>query len=857
MEVTIKRAYQETDRRLLSVFYLYLALGALAIGLYFLVPTHLIQYVYDIMGIAAAFAIVAATRLYKPSNSIAWYLIAIGQFVFVVGDITYAVYQEVLKIDSYPGLSDLFYLGAYPFFAAGVFLIIRRRNPDAHRSTLLDPLLITTGVGMLSWILLIQPYMADGNMDLFARLVSASYPLMDLLLLLAILRLTMGSTRHSPSMYLLSASFLILLISDTIYFLLLNAGAYYAAHPIDAGWLISYLLLGAAAIHPSMRGLSEIVPEDTDRLMQLGRRRLILLMAGALLGPTVLAVQATSNVPLDVPVVMIGSVIMFMIVLLRMTVMMGEQSSAYKRQSESERRFRLMFADSPLPMWSYDAESLRFSEVNQAAIAHYGYSRDEFLSMSIADIRPAEDIGRLLENLAHRDYDLKDSSGWRHTKKHGQIIDVQITSHTFQSAGRQAVLVVAQDITEHKQAEAALRAQEAAEQSNKAKSEFLSRMSHELRTPLNAVLGFGQLLEMEDLDIQQRESVVHILKAGHHLLGLINEVLDISRIEAGKFSNSIEPVPIVEVLNDTLNMVMSMAVERNIRLEFKVHDEHNMLHVAADRQCLKQVILNLLSNALKYNRDGGNVGVSLELLPSDATARHSDPLGIIGINRSLRVLVSDTGHGIPPENLPRLFTAFDRLGAEQSLVEGTGLGLTVSQRLMETMGSTIEVSSTVGQGSIFSFDLPVVESPQELLQQLLSGPLVMPGVPSQAYTLLYIEDNLSNVKLIERVLSRRPGITLITAMQGNIGLRLAQQHNPDLILLDLHLPDIQGSEVLRQLQEDPQTREVPVVMISADATSGQIERLLSAGASAYLTKPLDVKKFLEVVDGCLGRLPAR
>jgi CheY-like chemotaxis protein len=261
------------------------------------------------------------------------------------------------------------------------------------------------------------------------------------------------------------------------------------------------------------------------------------------------------------------------------------------------------------------------------------------------------------------------------------------------------------------------------------------------------------------------------------------------------------------------------------------------LHVLADRQRLKQVFLNLCSNAVKYNHAGGAVTLSYE-----ETARGR-----------LRVKVTDTGPGIPQDKIGRLFTPFDRLGAEQSEVEGTGLGLSLSKRLVEAMGGTLGVDSVPGRGSTFWLEFPVVESP---LAQLAKAGEHVPApaeleASRKARVVLYIEDNLSNLKLIQRLLAHRPEVRLLPAMQGRLGLQLASEHRPDLILLDVQLPDMPGSDVLRQLLEMPETRKIPVVVISADATPGQIERLLAAGAWKYLTKPLDVKKFLAVLDEAL------
>jgi signal transduction histidine kinase/CheY-like chemotaxis protein len=376
-------------------------------------------------------------------------------------------------------------------------------------------------------------------------------------------------------------------------------------------------------------------------------------------------------------------------------------------------------------------------------------------------------------------------------------------------------------------------ARDEADRASRAKSEFLSRMSHELRTPLNSTMGFAQLLQTSSLSADDQESVEHILKGGTHLLGLINEVLDLTRIESGRLALSPEPVELLDAVRAAVALVQPLASQRRITLAMEP-DGIAGRHVMADRQRLQQILLNLLANAVKYNRDGGEVRLSYE---APASGR-------------LRVLVHDTGPGISPASLSRLFNPFDRLGAEQTGVEGTGLGLALSRRLAETMGGSLDLVSHVGVGSTFWVELPETESPlakhdgaSELATEV--------DLDRSRGVLLYIEDNVQNVRLLERILARRPGVRLLSAMQGSLGLELAQQHLPDLILLDLNLPDLPGPQVLARLRAHPRTRDIPVAILSADATPGEIRRMLADGAISYMTKPLDVMKLLELVDEIL------
>ncbi|MDQ1457239.1 MAG: hypothetical protein QOH28_2859 [Actinomycetota bacterium] len=382
-------------------------------------------------------------------------------------------------------------------------------------------------------------------------------------------------------------------------------------------------------------------------------------------------------------------------------------------------------------------------------------------------------------------------------------------------------------------------AREAADVANRSKSSFLSRMSHELRTPLNAVLGFAQVLDLDDLDPNQQEAVDQILRGGKHLLGLINEVLDISRIETGDLALSSESVLVSDVVGETVDLIRPLADQRSIQ----VHADHHVcenIHVFADRQRLKQILLNLLSNAVKYNRLHGSVTIS---------CARPDPT-------HLRIRVADTGPGIRGEQLGKVFVPFERLGAERTDIEGTGIGLALSRRLAEAMGGTVDLESVPGEGSTFWVELPLVEGPVERYERLRGDhtqPQAVSSTDERRQTLLYIEDNLANLKLVQRVVAHRNDVDIIPAMQGRLGLELATEHQPALILLDLHLPDIPGDQVLQELRSNCATASIPVVVVSADATLGQQQRLLSAGALAYLTKPYEVQELLRIIDEALTR----
>ena len=398
-----------------------------------------------------------------------------------------------------------------------------------------------------------------------------------------------------------------------------------------------------------------------------------------------------------------------------------------------------------------------------------------------------------------------------------------------------------QDITERKREEAQLKvAMAAAEQANRAKSDFLSGMSHELRTPLNAILGFAQLIESGSPPPtpDQQRSLEQILKGGWYLLELINDILDLARIESGKLPLSIKPVSLAVVLRDCRAMVEPQALGREITLRFP--QGAMPYHVSADLTRVKQVLINLLSNAIKYNRTGGTVAVACAPC---APGR-------------IRISVTDSGAGLTPPQIAQLFQHFNRLGRETGAVQGTGIGLVVSKRLVELMGGSIGVSSTIGEGCEFSIEMPEAADPSPVMSDAV--PLTPVPVASNLppRTLLYVEDNPANLEFVKLLLQRRRDLRLLSAANGKLGLLLARACRPDLILMDINLPDIDGVETMRILHADPATESIPVIALSANALPTDIESGLAAGFSDYLTKPIKVNRFMAVLDAVLQRLPA-
>lgn len=425
------------------------------------------------------------------------------------------------------------------------------------------------------------------------------------------------------------------------------------------------------------------------------------------------------------------------------------------------------------------------------------------------------------------------------------VVSCNATTFYDREMRLQGVFASVRDVTEGKLMEQALReknielesARVDAEKANLAKSDFLSSMSHELRSPLNAILGFAQLMESDSPEPTpiQKENIGQILQAGWHLLKLINQILDLAKIESGKLPLSPEAVSLAEVMDECYGMVEGQAQKRGIQMTFPNFDIPCYVH--ADRTRLKQIIINFISNAIKYNREQGTVEVTY----STRTPGR------------IRVIIKDTGSGLPMEKLKQLFQPFNRLDQEKNGEEGTGMGLVVARKLIELMGGVVGVESTVGVGSVFWFSLPTAAEPQ------FAAGSGEPKAPDQSssqneermHVLLYVEDNPANLRMVEQLIARQPELKLLSAMTGKLGIELARTNQPEVILMDINLPDISGFEALRVLRNDPATAHIPVVAISANAMPHDVEKGLEAGFFRYLTKPINVNEFMETLDVAL------
>ena len=517
-----------------------------------------------------------------------------------------------------------------------------------------------------------------------------------------------------------------------------------------------------------------------------------------------------------------------------------EREGAEAALRETEQRIRNILDNVPIGVIYTDL----FGEIRQAN-PHFcqltGFAESELKGLNVADCTHPDDVAR--------DHELRlqlvrgEIPRYRRHKRYltrgGAILSAQVTVTVLRDAKGHAssIVAVVEDVGEQLKLEAAERAREAAEASNQAKSEFLSRMSHELRTPLNAMLGFAQLLELDPkhpLAPAQRPRVAQIQDAGWHLLEMINDVLDLSRIESGNLSLQVQPVKLAEMLEPSIAMVSGEAQRRRIDITRALGT--GTLIVFGDPTRIKQILTNLLSNAVKYNADGGRVHIASRLVGAD----------------TVEISVTDTGLGMTPEQLGALFQPFNRLGRERSSQEGTGIGLVISQRLAESMGGSLHADSRAGEGSMFTLTLPCpveIDTVRSELDELALEPAAY-----HRRRVLYVEDNATNVEVMRGILAQRPQVELQVAADGREALAVLETQQPDLILLDMHLPDISGLELLRRFRATRRLGDVPIVMVSADALEPQIEAAYEAGCTRYLTKPVNVIELLSVVDHILEPL---
>lgn len=515
---------------------------------------------------------------------------------------------------------------------------------------------------------------------------------------------------------------------------------------------------------------------------------------------------------------------------------------------ESEERQRIILDSALDAIITIDASGIVIG-FNPAAEKIFGFQSEEVCGQELAEIiipkslRQKHRAGfrRYLETGKHNI--LEQRIEINSIRANGEEFPVELTITPYTVEGHQFFTGFLRDITERKQTELELRtAKEVAESANSAKSEFLSSMSHELRTPMNAILGFAEMLHInssEPLSEKQKSFVDHILKGGRHLMTLIDDVLELGKIEAGKLSVDFDYISVDKIIDDSLELIQSRAREEGIEILNKIpRDKLPLLWTDGTR--LTQALLNILSNAVKYNRKYGTVTLSCEETPE----------------QMLRINVADTGMGITEEKQRDLFKSFERLGHETGDIEGTGIGLTITKQLVEVLGGEIGYQSEVDKGSTFWIDVPIShEQAPTIKETRASKKTTRKAEPKArddaARTILYIEDNPDNRQLMTSIIAQLENMTLVTADNAELGHDLARSNNPDLILMDLNLPGMNGFEALKRLQYTTQSQDIPVIAITAAALPKDIEKVLKAGFKDYITKPFNVGTCIRVIEETL------
>jgi PAS domain S-box-containing protein len=840
----------------------YAAAGIFAATVLYLVPDGSASWLAIAVGIpiSTPIAIHIGIRRNRPSSTRAWHLLLVGfALTAAASSIRYPSQAGFIHRLNFPSIADLFFLSGYLVIFAGLVDLARSRAAQRRRAGFLDAVILGIGVGIASWVFPIRRLLDHSVLSGPAKITAIAYPLLDVLLLVIVARLAFTPGRWTPALRLVGLYAVAQLLADTVWF---GDHSPSFASPAYALWICAFVCAGASTLHPSVRTLSQPGAMGSSH----SKLRAMVIGIVGLTGPAIVVVDR--DLP-ESPVLGLVMLVLFCLIVVRLSGLMVDIDE-YRRKVEelrrAESRFRTLVEQVPTVVYEseFDDEG-PWRYLSPRIESVLGFSVDEFFAERHSwstFIEPADRAAVAAKELTSRETGEPLRCEYRVRHRDGHLVWVRDEAKVVRDAdGNPAYFLgILADVSSEKRAEQAIEVQNAdlerrvalrtdelreanrdlraakeqAERANHAKSELLSRVSHELRTPLNAILGFGQLLQRSALPAHDLARVDQILEAGGHLLGLVDDVLDITEIDSRSVSISIEPVSVADVVSQAMQLVQRDAAERNIDVETEMAETTGF--VLANRIRLGQAVGNLLSNAITFNRDGGGVMI---------TSRRSEGMTVIS--------VADTGHGIPAEAMDRLFSPFDRLEVDGSGGGGVGLGLILTKSLVEAMGGTIRVESTPQIGTTVSIALPSAEDPS---RDASTG---QGGRPSErrgrSGTVLYIDDNLANLELVEEILAHRPDVTTVTATDGRTGIELARETHPDLVLLDLHLPDMGGEEALACLKRDPVTHAIPVVVISADPDFVTIERVRAAGARDYLTKPFDVSLFLRLVDEVIDETP--
>jgi PAS domain S-box-containing protein len=999
---------------------LYLSLGALFMGVYYLLPSLAAMTVaYDLIGASAVAVIVVGILTNRPRPSSPWWFFASGLSLFVAGDVVWAFYQNVLGIPSpFPSVADALYLAAYPFIGIGLFAMIRSRAPGRGSAGLIDAFIIVVAAVVLSWVFLMAPYAEDSTLSALERLASVAYPLGDVLLLAIFMRLLLSGGERRLAYYFLSAALAWLVVADTFYAAALLGGTYQTGHLIDAGWLLSYVLFGVAALHPSVASVSEPMP---SRAPKLTLRRFALLAVATMVAPVVLIGEAALGMRIDASAIAASSVLLFLLVLTRLAGMIREQERTQENLRETRERFRTLVEQTPAIAYAqdpqtgatlYDSPHLermlgypadtyqkdphywekilhpedrkrvlaaekkaaerggftleyrvvtpdervvwvrdeaqlvwdkeRRSRIWQGVITDISERKSaeealrknaalvELLEAAAVAANEAESVDEALRTclelvwahtgwpighayLVSRSEDsgveatspgiwhMEDQERFRAfvevTEGKGSPVSVgppggaltskmpvwvtDITSDPRQPRYREAKevgikstiafpVMVGDDVVAvlefyttsveepdpdlleavHKlgiqlgrvvertrSKEDLEKAKGEAEAASRYKSEFLANMSHEVRTPMNGVIGMTGLLLDSDLSPHQRDYAETIRISGENLLTIINDILDFSKIEAGKLELETIDFDLRTTVEEGLGLFAERAHNKSLELTHLMNYDVPAA-LRGDPGRLTQVLSNLLGNAIKFTEEGE---VVLRVSLADDGAEEA----------VVRFSMIDTGIGMTQEQQARLFESFTQADASTTRrYGGTGLGLTISKRLLEMMGGKMGVESEAGVGSTFWFEVPFARQPEGLLT------VPTPGLDLDGLRVLIVDDNATNREILHLQVTYW-GMKNEIAEHGAQALRMlgdATQRGEayDLVILDMHMPQMDGMQLAKAIKEDPNLSSTRLVLLTSMGMLGDAKQARRAGISVYLTKPVKQSLLYDAIATTMG-----
>jgi PAS domain S-box-containing protein len=785
--------------------------------------------VFNVIGFSGPIAIVVGVAIHRPDARRAWYLIALGLALFATGDVLAYNYKAFFGTPlPFPSVADPVYLVNYPVTVAGLLLLIRRRNPGRDLASLLDAMIVTIGVALLSWVFLIAPYTHNTTLDLGAKLVSIAYPLGDILLLGVAVRMAVGAGRRSAAYYMIISAIVAVLATDSIYGWIVLHSTYQGGGLLDGGWIAYYVLWGAAALHPSMTTVSKPAAPQ----VAMTRLRIGAIAVAALVAPVIEVVKASSAGGSDEIVIACGAIVLFSFVVTRMVMLARETAVLTARATRTEGEARL----GALIQHSTDvilvlARDMSVEYVSPSIEAIFGYAPAAFIGELVLDYVAPDDRALLelaLDALVARASETSEEFQFRIRHRDGHYLHAEcLIANLLSNPAVSGIVVNMRDATERIRAatEVAVARDQAVEASNM-KSAFLANVSHEIRTPLNGVIGISELMLDTELSKEQRSYAEQVARSGEQTLSIVNDILDISKIETGHLELDLADFDLHKAIREACSVTLPLPDAPGPQLKIEIASAVPR-HAYGDGRRLQQVLANLVANAVKFTA-GGTISVRVTARPT-ADGRHC-----------VRVEVEDAGIGISPASLERMFEPFTQADVSTTrLYGGTGLGLAIARELVELMGGTIGAQSKLGEGSTFTFEVELAApraSGVEREPPAADGALQ--AVWSHAPLVLVVEDSPVNQIVASRGLERC-GCRSYVVSDGEAALRALATSRYDAVLMDCQMPIMDGYKATKELRRREQpSQRVPVIAMTANAMEGDRQRCLDAGMDDYIAKPM-------------------